>query len=368
MEGKVIAFSETYSNKRVLVTGHTGFKGSWLCQWLLELGAKVAGYSINTPTQPSNFETLGLESQIKHITGDVRNSTALQEAINFFKPDIIFHLAAQPLTRLSYDHPQLTFETNTLGTLNILECVRSQKSIKAAVIITSDKCYRNDEWIWGYRENDSLGGNDPYSASKACAEILCNSYMQSFFKSGFPAVATTRAGNVIGGGDWALDRIIPDCVRAWSKEEQVFIRNPSARRPWQHVLEPLSGYLCLGSSLLNNIELVKNKSFNFGPDSTVNQSVEELLSSLAQYWDVPKWDVRPEIRKLESGLLKLNSDMALHYLDWRAILSITEAIDFTGKWYNIYYSSPKSIPDLTIEQIKKYASIAKEKGLSWAIS
>ncbi|SVD04544.1 uncharacterized protein METZ01_LOCUS357398, partial [marine metagenome] len=196
----------------VLVTGHTGFKGSWLCQWLLELGAKVAGYSINTPTQPSNFETLGLESQIKHITGDVRNRTALQEAINFFEPDIIFHLAAQPLTRLSYDHPQLTFETNLLGTLNILESARSQKSIKAAVIITSDKCYRNDEWIWGYRENDTLGGNDPYSASKACAEILCNSYMQSFFKSGSPAIATTRAGNVIGGGDWALDRIIPDCV------------------------------------------------------------------------------------------------------------------------------------------------------------
>ena len=368
MEGKVIAFSETYSNKRVLVTGHTGFKGSWLCQWLLELGAKVAGYSINTPTQPSNFETLGLESQIKHITGDVRNRTALQEAINFFEPDIIFHLAAQPLTRLSYDHPQLTFETNLLGTLNILECARSQKSIKAAVIITSDKCYRNDEWIWGYRENDTLGGNDPYSASKACAEILCNSYMQSFFKSGSPAIATTRAGNVIGGGDWALDRIIPDCVRAWSKEEQVLIRNPSARRPWQHVLEPLSGYLCLGSSLLNNIELVKNEAFNFGPDSTVNQSVEELISSLAQHWNAPKWNIKPEARKLESGLLKLNSDKALHYLDWRAILSITEAIDFTGKWYNVYYSSPKSIPDLTIEQIKKYASIAKEKGLSWAIS
>jgi CDP-glucose 4,6-dehydratase len=334
----------------------------------LSLGAKVAGYSLNIPTQPANFETLGLASQITHIVGDVRDRSELQKAINAFQPEIVFHLAAQPLTRLSYDYPQITFETNTLGTLNILECVRNQSSIHAVIIITSDKCYRNDEWIWGYRENDRLGGNDPYSASKAAAEIICNSYMQSFFKNGRPAVATTRAGNVIGGGDWAMDRIVPDCIRAWSKGEKVKIRNPRSRRPWQHVLEAISGYICLGASLLNGIESVRNEAFNFGPAATVIQSVEELISELAQHWQTAKWEIEPEVvsNKIESGLLKLNCDKALHHLNWHAILSTSEAIDLTSKWYKTYYSSPKSIPELTREQIKDYTSRATKKELPWA--
>jgi len=367
MGGQVMAFSGIYSGRRVLVTGHTGFKGSWLCQWLLDLGAEVAGYSIDIPTQPSHFQALDLESQITHTIGDVRDREALQKTFESLQPDVVFHLAAQALTRPSYDDPHSTIETNTLGTLNVLECIRRQNSIRAAVIITSDKCYRNDEWVWGYRENDRLGGNDPYSASKACAEIVCHSYMQSFFRQGHPAVATTRAGNVIGGGDWASDRIIPDCIRAWSKGERVTIRNPYARRPWQHVLEAISGYLCLGSSLWAGAESVRNEAFNFGPAATVIQSVEELIAELARHWDTAKWDIesKAETEKLESGLLKLNCDKALHHLNWQAILSITEAINFTGKWYNTYYSSPQSIPDLTRGQIEKYLSRATEKELPW---
>tara|TARA_Y100001960_G_C14762879_1_gene875119 strand:- start:1716 stop:2816 length:1101 start_codon:yes stop_codon:yes gene_type:complete len=366
----VAAFSKAYSNRRVLVTGNTGFKGSWLCQWLLSLNAQVAGYSLDIPTHPSNFEALDLESQIKHVSGDIRDRVALQKTFDSFQPEIVFHLAAQALTRHSYDDPLLTFETNTMGTLNLLECIRNQNSVYAAVIITTDKCYRNDEWVWGYRENDPLGGNDPYSASKACAEIISKGYMQSFFKNAGPAIATTRAGNVIGGGDWASDRIIPDCIRAWSKGEQVKIRNPSSRRPWQHVLEAVSGYLCLGASLLNGEESVRNEAFNFGPSSSVIQSVGELISELAKHWETAKWEIQPEedSNKYESTLLKLNCDKALHYLDWQAILSIAEVIDFTSLWYKTYYSSPDLITKLTREQIEEYTLLAAEKKLPWAIS
>ena len=363
-------FSNTYRNRRVLVTGNTGFKGSWLCQWLLSLEAQVAGYSLDIPTHPSNFEALHLESQIKHVSGDIRDRAALQKAFDSFQPEIVFHLAAQALTRRSYDDALLTFETNTMGTLNVLECIRNQNSVNAAVIITSDKCYRNDEWVWGYRENDPLGGNDPYSASKGCAELISKSYMQSFLKSDGAAVATTRAGNVIGGGDWASDRIIPDCVRAWSKGEQVKVRNPSARRPWQHVLEAISGYLCLGASLLNGAEFARNEAFNFGPSSSVIQSVEEIISELAKHWNTAKWKVETDgdSNKHESTLLKLNCDKALHYLNWQAILSTTEMIDFTSLWYKTYYSSPNLIPQLTKGQIEEYTFLAAEKKLPWAIS
>ncbi len=284
MGGQVMAFSGIYSGRRVLVTGHTGFKGSWLCQWLLDLGAEVAGYSIDIPTQPSHFQALDLESQITHTIGDVRDREALQKTFESLQPDVVFHLAAQALTRASYDDPHSTIETNTLGTLNVLECIRRQNSI-----------------------------------------------------------------------------------RAWSKGERVTIRNPYARRPWQHVLEAISGYLCLGSSLWAGAESVRNEAFNFGPAATVIQSVEELIAELARHWDTAKWDIesKAETEKLESGLLKLNCDKALHHLNWQAILSITEAINFTGKWYNTYYSSPQSIPDLTRGQIGKYLSRATEKELPW---
>ena len=245
-------FENIYHNRRVLVTGHTGFKGSWLSSWLLDLGATVAGFSANVPTEPSHFELLKLTDRIEHFEGDVRNKGSLQKAISKFCPEIVFHFAAQSLVRKSYEDPILTFETNSIGTLNLLECLRNQPSIKAAILITSDKCYENVEWLWGYRENDRLGGKDPYSASKACAELISKVYMESFFKNNGPNIATARAGNVIGGGDWAPDRIVPDCFRAWSNKKPTITRNPKATRPWQHVLEPLSGYLTLGQKLFSS--------------------------------------------------------------------------------------------------------------------
>ena len=232
-------FENIYHDRRVLVTGHTGFKGSWLSSWLLDLGATVAGFSTNVPTKPSHFEVLRLTDRIEHFEGDVRNKGSLQKAIDKFYPEIVFHFAAQSLVRKSYEDPALTFETNSTGTLNLLECLRSQPSVKAAVLITSDKCYENVEWLWGYRENDRLGGKDPYSASKACAELISRVYMESFFKKNGPNIATARAGNVIGGGDWASDRIVPDCVRAWSEKKPIITRSPKATRPWQHVLHLL---------------------------------------------------------------------------------------------------------------------------------
>lgn len=271
-------FGDVYKNKRVFITGHTGFKGSWLSLWLLGLGAEVAGYSVDIPTKPSNFEALNLRKKIKHIKGDVRNLHSLKKAVDDFSPDIVFHLAAQALARRSYDMPQDTFHINLGGTVNLLECLRQSGSVKAAVIITSDKCYQNVEKRQGYREDDILGGGDPYSASKACAEIATKAYIRSFFNGeNSVKIATARAGNVIGGGDWAEDRIIPDCVRALSKGETVMIRNPEATRPWQHVLEPLCGYLYLGQYLLEKPKNVSGEAFNFGPDEKIVKSVREVM-------------------------------------------------------------------------------------------
>ena len=244
-------FGHIYEGRRVFVTGHTGFKGSWLTAWLLQMGAEVAGFSDAVPTAPSHFDVIGLGGRIRDYRGDVRDRKALVEAMREFKPEIVFHLAAQALVRASYDNPADTIEVNAMGTLNVLEAVRVTPSVEAVVSITSDKAYRNDEWVWGYRETDHLGGYDPYSASKGCAEIIAHSYFKSFFGDpvNAPYCATTRAGNVIGGGDWAADRIVPDCARAWSEGREVEIRSPHATRPWQHVLEPLSGYLWLGAKL-----------------------------------------------------------------------------------------------------------------------
>ena len=361
-------FENIYKDKRVLITGHTGFKGSWLCTWLLDLGATVAGYSVDIPTEPSHFGALGLSSQIEHFQGDVRNKSSLDEAMNQFRPDIVFHLAAQSLVRKSYENPVLTFETNSMGTLNFLDCLRNQPSVIATILITSDKCYENVEWLWGYRENDSLGGKDPYSASKACAEIISKVYMESFFKEKGPSVATTRAGNVIGGGDWALDRIVPDCVRAWSKDEKVLIRNPSATRPWQHILEPLSGYLVLGQKLFQGNPEVKNQSFNFGPPAKVNQSVGELITGMAQYWQGAEWKFEQEVDsgKPESTLLKLNCDKALQILQWSAVLDFSETIRMTGKWYQTFYNQgSNSIAATTSRQIEEYTEKAARLNLAW---
>jgi CDP-glucose 4,6-dehydratase len=363
-------FAGIYAGRRVLVTGHTGFKGSWLCAWLADLGAQVAGFSLNVPTVPSNFEAIGLGKRLTHFQGDIRDRAALSEGMEAFDPEIVFHLAAQSLVRRSYGEPVLTFETNTLGTLNVLDCLRQRPQVRAGVIITSDKCYRNREWTWGYRENDILGGDDPYSASKACAELVFRAYAQSYFPAGKgAAVATTRAGNVIGGGDWAPDRIVPDCVRAWSEEQPARLRFPAATRPWQHVLEPLSGYLWLGARLWRQDSTLRGESFNFGPGAVVNQSVGDLVASLTRYWPGARWEVeQPANREQrESTLLKLCGDKALNLLGWRAILSFPETIQLTAEWYRTYYEGGVSrIASLTAQQIKDYAVHAGRAGLAWA--
>jgi len=362
-------FDDVYKGKKVLITGHTGFKGSWLSAWLLKLETEVCGFSIDIPTSPSNFEVLDLKNRIEHVQGDVRNRTQLLLAVQEFQPDIIFHLAAQSLVRKSYSDPTTTFETNILGTMNVLECIRQSPSVEAGVIITSDKCYRNVEWVWGYRENDILGGEDPYSASKGCAELVIYSYMNSFFRDG-SRVASARAGNVIGGGDWAEDRIVPDAVRAWSQGESVVIRNPNATRPWQHVLEPLSGYLWLGAKLWEKNSVAAGQAFNFGPGSSVNQTVVQVLSSMAKHWPGAEWKVDQidEANQKESTLLKLCCDKALNLLNWKTILSFEETTTMTIEWYQTYYRQGENLMlSLTNRQIEEYSSKASAEGLPWAL-
>ena len=361
-------FKNIYHDRRVLVTGHTGFKGSWLSSWLLDLGATVAGFSTNVPTKPSHFEVLRLTDRIEHFEGDVRNKGSLQKAIDKFYPEIVFHFAAQSLVRKSYEDPTLTFETNSTGTLNLLECLRNQPSVKAAVLITSDKCYENVEWLWGYRENDRLGGKDPYSASKACAELISKVYMESFFKRNGPNIATARAGNVIGGGDWASDRIVPDCVRAWSEKKPIITRSPKATRPWQHVLEPLSGYLTLGQKLFSGNSVCKNQSFNFGPQEKINQSVGDLITEMTQYWPGAESKIQQDVdcNKSESTLLKLNCEKSHQFLQWRAVLDFSETVRMTGEWYQAFYNEQQtSIIETTSRQIQEYAEKAALSNLAW---
>jgi len=362
-------FANIYAGRRVLVTGHTGFKGSWLCRWLLELGAQVNGFSLDIPTVPSNFEASQLRGQLAHFGGDIRDRHAFFKVIQASKPEMIFHLAAQSLVRLSYADPILTFETNVLGTLNVLEGLRQSTQPLVGVIITSDKCYQNQEWTWGYRENDVLGGDDPYSASKVCAELIFQAYDRSYFRQGKGLrVATTRAGNVVGGGDWAADRIVPDCVRAWSQGQPVLLRHPQATRPWQHVLEPLSGYLWLGARLWQGEESLMGESFNFGPADIVNHSVLELVSGLSQCWPGARWEV--EQHNLEGHreytLLKLCCDKALNRLGWQSVLSLPENIRLTAEWYRTYYEGGDGrMFELAGRQIREYIDRAKAAGLAW---
>ena len=367
-------FAGQYTRRRVFVTGHTGFKGSWLTAWLLELGAEIAGYSLEAPSDPSGFSALGLENRIRHIHGDVCDREALVRAMSSFKPEIVFHLAAQALVRPSYENPALTFESNAMGTLNMLEAARRSPGVRAVVCITSDKCYRNDEWVWGYRERDHLGGDDPYSASKACAEIIAHSYAASFFRDG-PRMATVRAGNVIGGGDWAVDRIVPDCARAWAAGRAATIRSPSATRPWQHVLEPLSGYLWLGAGLLTGKGSAGNElpldreAFNFGPAADVNATVARVTDALALHWPgfTVSTDRLGQTDKKESTLLKLCCDKALASLGWKAALSFDESIALTAVWYREYYSGSEAagIYAFTARQIAEYSALAAQRNLPW---
>jgi len=363
-------FSNTYKDKRVFVTGHTGFKGSWLTAWLVSLGAQVAGFADRVPTEPSNYTVLRLTDRVCDMRGDVRDRSAIFTAIRDFAPDMVFHLAAQALVRASYQEPAFTFETNVMGTMNVLEAARHAPSVKAVVCITSDKCYRNDEWIWGYREQDHLGGEDPYSASKACAELVAHAYSKSFFKDG-PACATTRAGNVIGGGDWASDRIVPDCARAWSVGSAAQIRNPHATRPWQHVLEPLSGYLWLGARLIGEAQgprPLAGEAYNFGPAADANHTVAEVVDALAMHWPGFRCEMdracTPGMQ--ECTLLKLCCDKALACLGWKATLNFEECIRYTAEWYRAYYATDK--PDMlafTLGQIYAYTVAAEARGLPW---
>jgi CDP-glucose 4,6-dehydratase len=362
-------FGGVYQGKKVLVTGHTGFKGSWLTAWLLQLGADVYGISNGIPTKPSHFEELGLRKKIVHFEEDVRDLDVMVKIVKKVKPDFLFHLAAQPIVSLSYTDPIKTVTSNVVGTANILEALRLADRKCVAVIITSDKCYDNVEQIWGYKEGDTLGGKDVYSGSKGAAELICKSYYHSFFKNNSPVrMATARAGNVIGGGDWAADRIVPDCMRAWSKNKTVAIRSPKATRPWQHVLEPLSGYLLLGEALLGDASL-SGSSFNFGPRSDYTQTVQTVLEDLSACWQFssPKeaYAVVDGTKFHEAGLLKLNCEKAAYYLKWSPVLDYKTCVDFTGKWYFSFYKKKEDMMDYTLNQIKEYERLAAAMKLPW---
>jgi len=362
-----MSFFDVYKGKKVLITGHTGFKGSWMAIWLKELGAEVYGYALAPYSEMDNFVTTKLKAQIHHREGDVRDGNKLKQYFQDVQPDFAFHLAAQPLVLLSYQDPVGTFDTNLMGTVNFFEAVRATPSVKVAVNVTTDKCYDNKEWVWGYRENDPMGGKDPYSASKGCSELITSSYQESFFKAeGTCNIASARAGNVIGGGDWAADRIIPDYFRAIKEGKKLEIRNPYATRPWQHVLEPLSGYLNLGAELF-----LKGKDFsggwNFGPEDTANYSVKELIDGMLVIDGKGGYLIPDNAVKLhEAILLKLDISKAVNFLKWKPVLSFKETVTFTLKGYQDDISERSDVYKGRIAQIKEYTRAGAEKGINWA--
>ena len=362
-------YNNIYNGKIVLVTGHTGFKGSWLCIWLLKLGARVVGISNNVPTNPSLYETANLKDQITDLRIDIRDLPLLQSQIIQINPDFIFHLAAQPIVSTAIYNPIETFSTNVMGTINILESARYLKKKCVCILITSDKCYDNVEWEWGYKETDVLGGKDIYSGSKGAAELAAKCYFHTYFKDNeYIKLATVRAGNVIGGGDWAKDRIIPDCMKAWNNNSFVEIRCPDATRPWQHVLEPLSGYLLLAEKLYNN-NINSGEAFNFGPKAEQNRTVLDLINGLAKSWkfinDNVPYKITANIPFHEAGLLKLNCDKALFSLKWESNLSYEETIKFVGDWYFEYFKGENNIFDFTFNQITEYETLAKNRKKIW---
>lgn len=369
--GDKVLFNEIYKGKTVLVTGHTGFKGSWLTFWLLKLGANVVGISKDIPTTPALFEVLSLEEKINHNIANLSDLGAIKKIITDTKPDFIFHLAAQAIVSESYQSPLETLNTNIIGSAHVLESVRELTNACTVVMITSDKCYENVEWCWGYREQDPLGGKDIYSASKAGAEVIIHSYVRSFFNQNKEniRICSARAGNVIGGGDWAKDRIVVDCFQEWSQKKAVEIRSPQATRPWQHVLEPLSGYLALAQRLHDSNEL-HGESFNFGPKLDQNTPVIELVKDLWAYWphslENDDFVNAGDAPFNEAGLLKLNCDKALMHLKWLPTLSYDECIKMVGTWYATYYSNPSQITDVTDKQLQLYMTKAEKENLNWA--
>jgi len=374
LESLVRSSPSFYSGRKVFVTGHTGFKGSWLTIWLRELGADVVGYSLGPPSDPNNFEATKLQKKITHIHGDIRDLDRLMEAFKRYQPEVVFHLAAQPLVRLSYDEPKMTFDTNVGGTVNVFEAIRKTPSVKVLVNITSDKCYENKEWVWGYRENDPMGGHDPYSASKGCAELVFGAYLKSFFSPGAAqdrtiGVASARAGNVIGGGDWGADRLVPDCIRALSRHQPIGIRRPRAVRPWQHVMESLGGYLRLGA-LLSQDPGKYSGAWNFGPEDGNHLTVAEMAERLIKYWGDGSWNDLSDPQALhEAKLLKLNCDKAHTELHWHNVFTIDECLQMTAEWYKKYYMENQNadIYAICVSQIHGYLDRAARKHVSWAL-
>ncbi len=361
-------FNGVYDGATVLVTGHTGFKGSWLAVWLKELGARVIGYSLEAPTDPSHFSIAGIADEIIHIHGDVCDYAKLQQTIAEHQPDIIFHLAAQAIVLTSYQDPKTTFAANAQGTVNVLEAARSCSAVQAMVMVTTDKCYENNEWIWGYREKDPLGGNDPYSASKAMAELAIASYRQSFFQDKGPAVASARAGNVIGGGDFSENRILPDCMKALMKQHPVQIRNPMSIRPWVHVLDPLSGYLWLGACLIQRGREYA-QAWNFGPLEQRGVPVHCLVDKAIEYWGEGEWvSAGPagQLAKPEMGMLRLNWDKASHYLHWQPAYDWIEGIKATVDWFKAY-ANGENMKKIAAMHIENYVSKALQCKLDWAL-
>jgi len=354
-------FAGIYRGKRVLVTGHTGFKGSWLSLWLHELGANVIGISLPPEGSPSHWDLLSLPID-DHLL-DIRDAEALNEIFEQVQPEVVFHLAAQPLVRRSYRAPLDTWSTNVMGTANVLEACRRTSNVRAVVAITTDKCYENREWPWGYRENDRLGGHDPYSASKASAELVAASYRSAFFHAdSAPVLATARAGNVIGGGDWSEDRLIPDLVRALEHQVSLEIRSPKATRPWQHVLESLSGYLLLGQKLLVNGKVFA-QAWNFGPDPEGNRTVSEVLSKLNQHWQHLRWHVTTQAQPHEANSLYLDSAKARASLGWQPVWRIDTTLGKTADWYRSWLHAGEVI---SRRQLAEYVASAAEANLDWA--
>jgi CDP-glucose 4,6-dehydratase len=361
-------FNNTYRNRKVFVTGHTGFKGSWLVLWLLKMGAHVVGYALPPPTEPNHHDLLNLS--IESSIGDIRDREKLQTCMQSFSPDIVFHLAAQPLVRHSYKDPLTTFETNVMGTVNVLEACRKTESVRAIVNITSDKSYKNTGKSSGYQENDPMGGHDPYSASKGCAELVGACYQQSFFtlnelqKRNHILLASVRAGNIIGGGDWGEDRLIPDVMRAARKNETVFLRNPSSTRPWQHIMDPLAGYLLLGQKLLDGIPEFAGP-WNFGPQETDQKTVLDVVRQLQTQWSQINFKIMPDNKNFhEAELLKLNCSKANTRLGWKTIWNDTAMFEKTVEWYSKFYESRLV---LSQHQLDEYISEAKRRDVPWVV-
>lgn len=349
-----------WKDKRVFLTGHTGFKGSWLSLWLTSMGVVVKGYSLNPPTSPSLFDQARIAELLDHEVGDIRDGERLRKSMQDFAPEIVIHMAAQPLVRYSYKEPVETYTTNVIGTVNLLEAVRSTSSVKAVVNVTTDKCYENREWVWGYREDEAMGGHDPYSSSKGCAELVTSAYRNSYFgQNSSVKLASARAGNVVGGGDWAEDRLIPDILRAFSKGEPVVVRNPKATRPWQHVLEPLSGYLVLAQSLygLNGRDFAGG--WNFGPQDKDVQPVDWILENMVALWgENASWELDSSEQPHEAQLLKLDISKADAQLDWQPRWSLSQTLEKIIVWQKNWMSGD-DVREVSLSQIKDYQDSIK---------